>query len=180
MESPHLAYDLDTIRRPFERNVQALTLRPAKGKGTATTTVRMTDGLTCEVEEGAWRFACDTSEKGGGHDAGPNPGTLGRGALGACLAMTLTRFAACEGIALAGLCIEVEADYDARGEYGVSDEVPPGYSAVRCIVTVESEAPEAEIARLFAEAERCTAFLDTFRRAVPVTCETWIVHPEHA
>ena len=180
MESLCPPYDLDTIRIPFERSAQALTLRPAKGQGTATTTVRMTDGLSCEIEEGAWRFACDMGTKGGGHDTGPNPGILGRGALGACLAMTLIRFAACEGIALDGLTVEVEADYDARGEYGVSDAVPPGYSAMRCIVMVESDAPEADIARLLTEAERCTAYLDTFRRAVPVTCETWIVHPDHA
>ncbi|NNF56933.1 MAG: OsmC family protein [Rhodothermaceae bacterium] len=180
MDSLRPPYDLDTIRIPFERRAQALTLRPSKGQGTATTTVHMTDGLSCEIKEGAWRFACDTSEKGGGHDTGPNPGTLGRGALGACLAMTLVRFAACEGIALDGLTVEVEADYDACGEYGVSDEVPPGYRAMRCILTIESDAPEAEIARLLTEAERGTAFLDTFRRAVPVTCETWIVHPEHS
>ena len=173
-------YDPAPIRRAFERNARALALRPAKGRGTAVTTVRMTDGLTCEIEEGRWRFPCDASAAGGGHDAGPNPGILGRGALGACLAMTIVRFAAREGVPLDDLCIGVEADYDGRGEYGVADDVSPGYGALRCVVTIASAAPEAEVARLLDLAEKHTAYLDTFRRAVPVTCETWILNPQNA
>jgi len=177
MASP-IRYDASPIRAAFERSVEALALRPAKGQGTAVTTVRMTDGLTCEIEEGPWRLACDMSEKHGGHDAGPNPGVLGRGALGACLAMSIVRFAAREGVTFTCLEVEVQADYDARGENGW-DDVPPGYGAVRCVVTAESEAPEAEVARVLALAERHTPYLDIFRRAVPVACETWILNPQN-
>ena len=68
-------------------------------------------------------------------------------ALGSCLAMGYVRWAAQLGVPLASVDVEVQADYDARGEYGVSDE-PPGYSEVRYCVRVESEAPEADVLRL--------------------------------
>ncbi|MDX1531611.1 MAG: OsmC family protein [Rhodothermales bacterium] len=177
--------NLDRVRTAFERNAKALALRPAVGQGTAVTTVRVTDGLTCEIQEGDWRFACDLSEKHGGRGAGPNPGILGRGALGACLAMSTVRWAARLGVPLSSLTVEVEADYDARGEYGLTDAetgeaVAPGYAGLRLVVTVESEATEAEVGRVLDLAERHTPFLDLYRRATPVSCELWCCQPQPA
>jgi uncharacterized OsmC-like protein len=169
----------DRVRTAFERNARALAKRPSIGRGTAVTTVRVTDGLTCEIEEGRWRFPCDMSEKHGGTEAGPNPGTLGRGALGACLAMNYARWAAHFGVPLTALTVEVEADYDAGGEYGTSD-VRPGYEAIRTVVTIESEASEAEVCRLLDTADQYTAFLDLFRNGTSVTREVWICQPQTA
>lgn len=166
----------DRIRIAFVRNARALALRPAIGQGTAVTTVRVTGGLCCEIEEGDWRLACDMTEKHGGTNTGPNPGTLGRGALGACLAMNYARWAAYYEIPITSLTVAVEADYDAGGEYGTHDG-RPGYESIRLVVTVESEAPEADVCRLLEEADRYTAFLDLFRHGTTVTRETWVCRP---
>ncbi len=105
----------DQIKTAFERKQRALRARPYLGQGTATTRVRLLDGLQCSVEEGDWRLLADMSPRSGGDGAGPNPGMLGRGALAACLAMTARLWAAYLTIPLEELEVEVQADYDARG-----------------------------------------------------------------
>ncbi len=155
------------IRDAFERNRKALSLRPAIGRGTASTRVRVSDGLSCEVEEGPWKLTVDMSPKHGGNNAGPNPGVLGRAALGSCLAMSYARWAAVMGVPISKLEVEIQADYDARGEYGM-DDVPAGYREVRYVVRIESDAPEEAIQRVVDACEEHTPYLDVFRHPQPV------------
>lgn len=155
------------IKTAFERTAQALALRPGLGQGTAVTRVRVRDGLMCDVQDGPRQLTADLGEKAAGQDAGPNPGVFVRAALGSCLAMGYVRWAAKLSIPIAALDVEVQADYDARGEYGVTDD-PPGYTEVRYVVRVESEAPEADIQHLLDMADAHTAILDVFRRPMRV------------
>ena len=166
--------DTATIRTALERNVQAVTLRPGVGRGTAVTRARLHPGLTCEVTEGPWHFTAGMSEKYGGTNAGPNPGVYGRAALGSCLALGYGMWAARLGVVIDSLDVEVHADYDVRGELGVSDEVPPGYTAVRYVVRVVSPASEADVRRVLDTGDRYSSWLDDYRRAVPVTREVHI------
>ena len=53
------------IKTAFERNVQALQLRPALGKKTAVTSVRLVEGLQCEIVEGNWKIVADLGENRG-------------------------------------------------------------------------------------------------------------------
>lgn len=161
---------MEKIRRAYERNAKAVRLRPGVGQGTAVTRVRVRDGLTCEVEEGAWRLVGDMPEKWGGDDRGPNPGVFGRAALGTCLAMGYLRFAAARGVPIASLEVEVQADYDARGELAVAD-VTPAYSEVRYVVTVESDAPEEAVLEVLDEADEHSPYLCVFREPIPVRRE---------
>jgi uncharacterized OsmC-like protein len=152
----------DRIRTAFERNQKALSLKPAIGRGTAVTRVRVKEGLTCEAEDGPWKLTVDMSPKHGGDSTGPNPGVLGRAALGSCLAMSYARWAAVLGVSLSRLEVEIQADYDARGEYGI-DDVRPGYQEVRYVVRIESDAPGEEIQRVVDACEAHTPYLDVFR-----------------
>jgi uncharacterized OsmC-like protein len=86
------------IKTILDRNAKALELRPIIGQGTAVTKVRLTEGLACEIEEGAWNLKADMSEKSGGANTGPNPGVLGRAALGSCLAIGYAMWAARRGV----------------------------------------------------------------------------------
>lgn len=160
----------DSIKTAFERSARALALRPGVGQGTAVTTVRVGDGLTCEIDDGPWQLTADLGAKAAGADAGPNPGILARGALGSCLAMSCVRWAAVLGIPIAALEVEVQADYDARGEYGVTDD-PPGYTDVRYVVRVESEASDADVQHLLDVVDARTSILDVFRRPQKVRGE---------
>jgi uncharacterized OsmC-like protein len=162
------------IRTVLERNVRAVTLKPAVGRNTARTRVRLKPGLECEVTEGQWALTVAMSEKSGGTNAGPNPGVLGRGALGSCLALGYAMWAARMGVELDSLEVEIEADYDSRGELGISDDVPPGYTEVRYIVTVASHAPEADVQRVIDTADRYSPYRDVFARAHDVRREVRI------
>lgn len=157
------------LRETLERNARALELRPAVGRGTAVTRIRSTEGLAVVAEEGPWRLTVDMSEKSGGAGSGPNPGVLGRSALGSCVAISFLMWAARLEVPVDSLEVVVEADYDSAAAYGLGD-TPAGYSQVRVRLVVTSPAAEEELARVMAAAEGTTAYLDVFRRAHDVTC----------
>lgn len=167
----------EKIQAALERNVKALSLRPSVGQGTAVTRVRLRPGLACDVEEGPWRLSVGMTDKYGGTNAGPNPGVFGRTALGSCLAIGYAMWAARLGVPLDALEVEVQADYDVRGELGVADEVAPGYAQVRYVVTVESPASETDVLRVLDTADRYSSYRDVFTRALDVRREVRITVP---
>ena len=164
-DTPRSPLSPDEIRTILERNAHAVAMRPSVGQKTARTTVRLKPGLECEVLEGQWALTIAMGQKSGGTGAGPNPGVLGRGALGSCLALGYGMWAARLGVPLDSLEVEVEADFDARGEMGLADDVPPGYVQVRYTVTVGSSAPEADVRRMLDTADRYSPYRDVFARA---------------
>lgn len=157
--------DQDKLREILERNAKAVTLRPSLAQHTGRTRVRLRPGLECEIEDGAWRLTVGMGEKSGGSNAGPGPGTFGRGALGSCLAIGYSMWAARLGVPLNSLEIEVAADYDSRGELGVSDDVRPGYQQVRYTVTVDSPASHEDVLRVLDTADKYSPYRDVFAGA---------------
>jgi uncharacterized OsmC-like protein len=155
----------DAIKDAFERNAKAISLRPSVGQGTAKTRITLRDGLMCEVEDGRWKMAVDASVKSGGDGEAPDPGVYGRTALGSCLAIGYAMWAAKLGVTLDSLTVEVQADYDSGGSHGVTD-VPPGYRQVRYIVTIESDAPRADVMRVLDEADAHSPYRDVFARPI--------------
>jgi len=169
--------DTVAMRAAIERNVRVVTLRPAVGQRTARTQVTLKPGLTCEVVDGPWRLTVGMSEKSGGANAGPTPGVLGRGALGSCLAICYAMWAARLDVPINALSVDVEADYDSRGELGVSDDVPPGYTEVRYVVTIESPAPRGQVEAVIDTADRYSPYRDVFARAHQLRRELRITAP---
>lgn len=157
----------EIIRTAFERKEKAMLRIPSVGIGGVTTKIRVTDGTTCEITEGDWTLTADMTEKNGGNNKGPTPGTYGRTAFGSCLAITYLMFASKMKIPIENLEIEVQVDYDARGMYGF-EGVRPGYSEVRYTVKVQSPASEAELMKLFDKADTHSSYLDTFANKTPV------------
>jgi uncharacterized OsmC-like protein len=102
--------------------------------------------------------------KVGGEETAPTPGTLGRGALASCLVVGISMWAARLGIAIDKLEVEVQADFDARGELGVGDNIPPGYLEVRYVVCIDSPASEDAVVKLLETAERHSPYVDVFGR----------------
>jgi uncharacterized OsmC-like protein len=156
----------EKIRSAYSRVCKTLTQRPAFGQGTGISKVTVTNGLTCEIREGDWTFTADMPEQAGGNGAGPTPGVYGRGALGSCLAIGYMMQAASMGIPIAGLEVEIQADFDDGALFGTaSPDVPPGYLEVRYSVTIDSEAPEDAIMQMLDNADKHSPYLDVFNRA---------------
>ena len=150
-----------SIKETFERKENAMRLKPYVGKGSVTTKINVVDGLTCEIQEGAWKLIADMSKQSGGEGKGPTPGTFGRAAFGSCLAMTYIMYASKMAVPISDLEVVVQVDYDARGMYGFED-VSPGYSEVRYHVKVESPAPEEALMKVLNKANVHSSYLNVF------------------
>ncbi len=142
-----------------------LALKPTRGHLTGVTKARIVDGLSCEIEDGSWKLAADMPLKAGGDETAPTPGTLGRGALASCIAISISMWAARMGVPVDALEVEVQADFDVRGELGVDEDVPPGYQEIRYLVSIDSPASEDAVAELLETAERHSPYVDVFARA---------------
>ena len=156
------------IKEALERSVRAVTLRASIGQGTAVTTATLGDGLSARVTEGTHAFTIGMSDKYGGDNSAPNPGVFVRGALAGCLAIGVKMWAVRMEIPITALEVEVQADYDVRGELGVSASVMPGYSAVRYAIRVTSPAPESRVRELIDTTVRTSSLVDDLARAVPL------------
>ncbi|HKK45578.1 MAG TPA: OsmC family protein [Balneolaceae bacterium] len=155
------------LKRTFERNRKALSLKPSFGQYTTVTKISLRDGTTCEVEHGDWKFICDVGTDQGGNDAGPGPSVLQRAALGSCLAIGYSTWAAVLDIPIHSLKVEVEAEVDARGQFDLEDR-PPGYKSLSYRVSIDSPASREEILRMLDKADACSPVLDDFTRPLEV------------
>jgi len=75
-----------------------------------------------------------------GDDTAPNPVEYVLHALCSCLCVTLVAHASVQGIHLGAVETRAEGDMDARGFFGISDEVSKGYERIRVEMRVESDA----------------------------------------
>jgi uncharacterized OsmC-like protein len=166
----------ERIKSAFERNGRAVELRPSLGQKTAVTVARVVDGLRCEISEGRWTTTIDASEKSGGTGAGPDPGFVVRSALAGCFAMGYVMWAAHLGVPIDNVEVEVEADFDARGQHG-AEGIPAGYSEVRYHVRIESSASDADIRRVADTADRTSMVGDVFARAHRLVRDIAITRP---
>lgn len=168
-----------TLKESFERTKKLLTIKPEKGQYTTTTKIRVREGTTCEVEHKHWKFLSDVGVTEGGNDAGPGPSVLQRGALGSCLAIGYIKWAAYMDVPLNGVEVEIEADVDARGTYGM-DGVDPGYQGLRYRVFIDSEAPEEEVMHVIEQADKHSPLLVDFKRPLEVEREVSFVQRQKA
>ncbi len=168
---------MSDIKAAIERNVKVVSARPSVGRGTAVTHVRLRDGLACDIREGPWSLVAGMTEKYGGTNEGPNPGVLGRAALGSCLAIGYGLWAARLGVPITSLEVEVQADYDVTGELAIDDAVRPGYGAMRYVVRVSSPASEQDVRRVIDTADRYSSWRDVIANEMPLSRELAITRP---
>ena len=69
------------------------------------------------------------------------------------------------GRGVGGNCFH-HGDFDARGELGMDEAIPAGYTEVRYVVSLESPAPRADIDAVLTAAERTSPYIDVFGRAL--------------
>lgn len=155
----------EKIKTALERCQKVFTLRPAMGRSTATSHIRLNQGLSFDVSEGNWKFSVDMPEGIGGDNSAPTPGVYGRAAFGSCLAIGYMMKASLMGLDIKNLEVEVQADFDDGALIGTADKsVPPGYLEIRYAVTVESDEPEEKIMAMLDEGDEHSPYLDVFTR----------------
>lgn len=158
--------EAEKIKMSMDRCKKAFTLKPAMGRDTAVSKVRMVNGLNCEISEGNWKFSVDMPAGIGGNNTAPTPGVYGRAALGSCLAIGYMMKAAEFNIPINNLEVEIQADFDDGALLGTADKnIPPGYLEVRYTITIESDATEDKIMQMLNEGDKHSPYLDVFSRA---------------
>ena len=159
------------IRQTFERAVKAVSARPKIGQGTAHMTVELDQSGCCRIDEEGVQTKIDLSPEYGGEGSTPSPGYFVRAAFGACLAQGYYVHAALLGIKINSLTIEVESDYDLRGNLGIDDSIPKGYSEVRYAVFIDSPDDPEKLVELIEQSDRLDWVRDIFATAIPLRRE---------
>ncbi|HET9200195.1 MAG TPA: OsmC family protein [Dehalococcoidia bacterium] len=157
----------EALKRNQERTIAALRRKADLGRGTRTTVVSASGDLTCRIEDENWKFTADLDSSLGGEGAGPDPGTLGRAALGSCLAISYLLWAARLEIPVDNVEVVVESDFDVRGRLAVDPDLTPGWHRLRYTAYIDSSAPTEKLEELFRIADAHSPLLDDFVRSVP-------------
>lgn len=125
--------------------------------------VRMTtvgEGPTSLGSAGPFTLVADRPARAGGGGLGFNGGQLLYLAVAACYSNDLYREAASRGITLRRVELDVDGDFPGRGSTSTPIEVR---------LTVEADAPEAEIAALVDEVDRIAEIPGSIRGTTTVT-----------
>jgi uncharacterized OsmC-like protein len=96
----------------------------------------------------------DEPARAGGGNAGPTPGELLLGALGACLVVGFALNAALRGITIRALSVSVEGESDPASFVGLDVSNDSGYHRVRALVDLDADATPEELADLHAQVMR--------------------------
>ncbi|MDA4122721.1 MAG: OsmC family protein [Thaumarchaeota archaeon] len=108
-----------------------------------------------------------------GSDTAPNMVEFTIGALGACWITGFAANASARGIKINDLEVELQGDIDLRGFFGLSDQVNPGYDAIKAKVRINADAPKEKLQELYQDVLRTSPVGHTISR--PVTIESELV-----
>ncbi len=104
----------------------------------------------------------------GGDGTRACPGDMLLQALVGCAGVTLTAVATALGITLRGGKIEAEGDLDFRGTLGVDKTTPVGFTAIRLRYQLDTDADEAQVAKLLELTERYCVVAQTIHKSTPL------------
>jgi uncharacterized OsmC-like protein len=156
---------MERIATALDRLHRALAARADFGRHTASSVATLSDGLRCSVTEQRWAVEFDLAPALGGDGSAPSPTVLARAALGACLAMGYQLRAAEAGVELSAVRVTVETDSELAGMLVDGAAVPPGFTAIRYHVDIESPASTETVERLVEQGDRLSPVLDMLTRA---------------
>jgi uncharacterized OsmC-like protein len=115
---------------------------------------RLGEGVTCRIETGKALVAAGLHPATGGNGLSACSGDMLLEALVACAGVTLNAVATALGIELRDASLEAEGDLDFRGTLGVSKEAPVGFQNIRLKLSLDTDAPEEQLATLLRLTER--------------------------
>jgi uncharacterized OsmC-like protein len=156
----------EQLKDLYERRASAMGRRPALAGGGGHARVRAGEGLRCEVVQADITLPVDLPAEEGGSGSGPHPDQLLRASLGGCLLIGYRIWAARLDIPVDDIELEITCEYDARGQLGLSSQVPVGWTRILVAVTVASRAAPAEIQRLVDHANRLSPMLANLSREI--------------
>ena len=125
--------------------------------------------IACAVDTGKALVEAGLHPSGGGTGLQACSGDMLLQALVACAGVTLKAVATALSLDIRDAHVSAEGDLDVRGTLGVERDVPVGFRTIRLHFEVESDAPAADLDRLFKLTERYCVVYQTLAGATPVT-----------
>ena len=112
------------------------------------------EGLSCRVDTGRALVEAGLHPATGGTGFAACSGDMLLQALVACAGVTLSAVATSIGFELRGARLSAEGDLDFRGTLGVAKGTPVGFQRIRLSIELDTDAAEAEKAKLIELTER--------------------------
>ncbi len=165
------------------RSIQApLKTRFRKEPDAARITLKATgriddDEIVCRIDAARTDVKAGLHPASGGSNQTVCSGDMLLEALAACAGVTLKAVATVLDITLRSGTVRAEGDLDFRGTLGVDPEVAVGFSDLRLIFELDTDATPAERDRLIELTERYCVVYQTFRRLPRLGLETHFVAP---
>jgi uncharacterized OsmC-like protein len=157
---------------------EALANRPGFGHSASTSVSTLGAGLRCSTCERTHEIHADLVPALGGDGSAPTPAVLLRAALGACLAIGYRLHAAELGVDVTAVRVTVESESELSGMLDPDACAPPGFTALRYHVDIDSPSPAHEVERLIELADRLSPVLDALTQPQSVQRTLSIRYPE--
>jgi uncharacterized OsmC-like protein len=106
-----------------------------------------------------------------GANTGPNPVEYLLHSLAACLTISIVYVAAARKVKLTSVESSLAGELDARGAFGLSDEVRNGFEHISVSFRVSGEASEDKLREIVERAKARSAVYDIVTNGVPVALE---------
>ena len=128
------------------------------------------EGVSCSVQTGRALVAAGLHPGTGGDGAHACSGDMLLQALVACAGVTMRSVATSLGLDVRG-SVRAEGDLDFRGTLGVDKAVPVGFTDIRLVFSLDTEASEEELATLLRLTERYCVVLQTLAGSPRLSAE---------
>jgi uncharacterized OsmC-like protein len=157
---------LRAVQAPLKERYRAT---PEAARITLRAQGRLGEGVTCGIETGKALVVAGLHPSTGGNGLSACSGDMLLEALVACAGVTLNAVATALGIALRDASLQAEGDLDFRGTLGLSKEVPVGFQEIRLLITLDTDAPEEQLATLLRLTERYCVVYQTLAQPPVIT-----------
>lgn len=111
-------------------------------------------GITTSVDAWSGRVRAGLHRATGGDGADACSGDMLLEAVLACAGVTMRSVATAMGLTITSARFHAEAEFDARGTLGVDRTVPVGVGPISITATLDTDASDADLARLARSTER--------------------------
>ena len=161
-----MTQDLREIQAPLKERYRA---EPDAARLTLHATAELGDeGVACSVQTGRALVTAGLHPLTGGDGTLACSGDMLLEALAACAGVTMRAVATSLGIAVSGH-LRVEGDLDFRGTLGVDKSAPVGFTAIRVVADIDTDATEELRATLLRLTERYCVVLQTLVSSPEIT-----------
>ncbi|MEM7327531.1 MAG: OsmC family protein [Pseudomonadota bacterium] len=156
------------IKTALDRAATMVEAKPSIGQRTYKSVATVGQTLACAVREKEWRFASDTPEAMGGENGAPSPSTLFRASVAGCVAMGIKMWAARLEVDIQHVEVCFSTDVDARGQFGVCDDIVPGFERAELKICATSDAPDQDVRNAIDSSLRYSPIIDVVKDSFPI------------